>query len=84
MDFVIKNNKNVYIRLSENGKAETCKEKNMGKFTEQKAKNILKSLPKTLKNLNFRIECIPDIKMETPVQKIVKEESKKIIENTDY
>lgn len=58
--------------------------KNMGKFTEQKAKNILKSLPKTLKNLNFRIECIPDIKMETPVQKIVKEESKKIIENTDY
>ena len=56
MDFVIKNNKNVYIRLSENGKAETCKEKNMGKFTEQKAKNILKSLPKTLKNLNFRIE----------------------------
>ena len=84
MDFVIKNNKNVYIRLSENGKAETCKEKNMWKFTEQKAKNILKSLPKTLKNLNFRIECIPDIKMETPVQKIVKEESKKIIENTDY
>lgn len=84
MDFVIKNNKNVYIRLSENGKAETCKEKNMGRFTEQKAKNILKSLPKTLKNLNFRIECIPDIKMETPVQKIVKEESKKIIENTDY
>lgn len=84
MDFVIKNNKNVYIRLSENGKAETCKEKDMGRFTEQKAKNILKSLPKTLKNLNFRIECIPDIKMETPIQKIVKEESKKIIENTDY
>lgn len=78
MDFVIKNNKNVYIRLSENGKAETCKEKDMGRFTEQKAKNILKSLPKTLKNLNFRIECIPDIKMETPIQKIVKEESKKL------
>ena len=77
MDFVIKNNKNVYIRLSENGKAETCKEKNMGKFTEQKAKNILKSLPKTLKNLNFRIECIPDIKMETPVQKIVEENYRK-------
>lgn len=55
MDFVIKNNKNVYIRLSENGKAETCKEKNMGKFTEQKAKNILKSLPKTLKIVNETI-----------------------------
>lgn len=84
MDYIIKNNKKVYIRLTNNGKAETCNETNMGRFTEQKAKNILKALPKTLKNLNFHVECIPDIKVETPVQKIVREESKHVIENTDY
>ena len=84
LDYIIKNNKQVYIRLSNNGKAETCNETNMGRFTEQKAKNILKALPKTLKNLNFYVECIPDIKVETPVQKIVREESKHVIENTDY
>lgn len=69
LDYIIKNNKKVYIRLTNNGKAETCNETNMGRFTEQKAKNILKALPKTLKNLNFYVECIPDIKVETPVQK---------------
>lgn len=84
LDYIIKNNKQVYIRLSNNGKAETCNETNMGRFTEQKAKNILRALPKTLKNLNFHVECIPDIKVETPVQKIVRGESKHVIENTDY
>lgn len=40
-------------------------------FNESKAKNILYSLPKTLKRYNFRVEAIPDI-------------PPKIIENNTY
>lgn len=61
MDYVIKNHKNVYIRLNENGKPVTCGDGNKGLFEHSKAKNIFKSLPKTLRRLNFRIECVPDI-----------------------
>ena len=57
--------------LNENGKAVTCKESKKGVFDKAKALNILQSLPKGLKNLNFRVECIPDI-------------PPKIIENTTY
>lgn len=59
MDYVIKSGK-VYIRIN-NGKAETCTEKMKGLFNETKARNILNSLPKTLKRYNFHIEAIPDI-----------------------
>lgn len=59
MDYVIRSGK-VYIRIN-NGKAETCTENNKGLFTESKAKNILDSLPKTLKRYGFRVEAIPDI-----------------------
>lgn len=58
---MIKNHKNVYIRLNENGRPVTCSEINRGLFEQSKAKNILASLPKTLRRLNFRVECIPDI-----------------------
>lgn len=58
---MIKNHKNVYIRLNENGRPVTCSESNRGLFEQSKAKNILASLPKTLRRLNFRVECIPDI-----------------------
>ena len=61
MDCVIKNHKNVYIRLNENGKAVTCIEPDKTLFTELKAKNVLASLPKTLKRLKFKIEFLPDI-----------------------
>lgn len=71
MDYVIRNHKDVYIRLTENGKPDTCKENKKGVFDRVKALNILQSLPKGLKNLNFRVECIPDI-------------PPKIIENTTY
>lgn len=71
LDYVIKNHKDVYIRLTENGKPDTCKENKKGVFDRAKALNILRSLPKGLKNLNFRVECIPDI-------------PPKIIENTTY
>lgn len=61
MDYVIKNHKNVYIKLNQNGTAITCSESEKGLFEESKAKNIIGSLPKTLKRLNFKVEAIPDI-----------------------
>lgn len=61
MDYVIKNYKNVYIKLNEKGSPVTCSESDKGLFEQAKAKNILASLPKTLKRLNFRIDCVPDI-----------------------
>lgn len=60
MGYVIKNNKNLFVRLNENGKAITCGEKDMMIFEQSKAKNILSSLPKGLKRLGFNIICVPD------------------------
>lgn len=61
MDYVIKNHKNLYIKLNQNGTAITCSESEKGLFEESKAKNIIGSLPKTLKRLNFKVEPIQDI-----------------------
>ena len=55
MDYVIKNHKNVFIRLNENGKAVTCTEFDKTLFEFSKAKNVLNCLPKTLKKLNFKV-----------------------------
>lgn len=72
MDYVIKNHKNVYIRLNENGRPVTCTEHGKTLFEHSKAKNILNSLPKPLRKLGFKVEPIPDI-----IQK------KKVIEEKD-
>lgn len=61
MDYVIKNHKNLYIRLNKNGTPVTCSEHEKTLFEQSKAKNILDSLPRTLKKLQFRVEAIPDI-----------------------
>lgn len=61
MDYVIKNHKNLYIRLNKNGLPVTCAEHEKTLFDQSKAKNILASLPKTLKRLNFKVEAIMDI-----------------------
>lgn len=61
MDYVIKNHKDVYIRLNQNGTPVTCAEHEKTLFEQSKAKNILKSLPRTLQRLNFKIEVISDI-----------------------
>lgn len=66
-DYVIKNHKNVYIRLNQNGRAVTCSELEKGLFEKSKAKNILGSLPKTLKRLNFKVEPISDIGLNKKV-----------------
>lgn len=61
MDYVIKNHKGVYIRLNYNGAPVTCAEHEKSLFEQSKAKNILDSLPKTLKRLKFKVEPILDI-----------------------
>lgn len=69
MNYVIKNHKNIYIRLNENGSPVTCRENDKGLFEQSKAKNILGCLPKTLRRLNFRVDCIPDIVVKKPESK---------------
>lgn len=72
MDYVIKNHKNVYIRLNQNGAAVTCAEHEKTLFEQSKAKNILSGLPKTLKRLNFKIKAVPDIKPSNIEKKVIK------------
>ncbi len=79
MDYVIKNHKNVYIKLNCNGTPVTCTEKEKSLFEFSKAKNICASLPKTLKKFNFSVEPIPDI-----VPKQENNDKKEIIDGEDY
>lgn len=67
MDYVIKNNKGVYIRLNQNGMPVTCAEHKKMLFEQSKAKNILDSLPRTLKKLKFKVEAIPDIQQNKKI-----------------
>ena len=77
LDYVIKNSKNVFIQLNENGRPVTCTENNKGIFEYSKAKNICENLPKTLKQLRFCVEAIPAIPEK-------REEEQKIIVTNTY
>lgn len=79
MDYCIKNNNNVYLKLNEKGAPVTCSESVKGIFEFSKAKNILGSLPKTLKRLNFQVEAIPDIP-----PKEEKTSEKRVIQKENY
>lgn len=82
LNYVIKNHKNLYIRLNENGKPVTCSEKERGVFEYSKAKNILDNLQKTLKKLNFKVEAIPEtIRRREEEHKKVE---MKVIQNENY
>ncbi len=80
MDYVIKNYKNVYIKLNKNGQPITCSKSERTLFEYSKAKNICDSLPKTLKKLNFKVEAIPDIVTPKEIKRI----GEKIIQNQNY
>lgn len=82
MNYVIKNHKNLYIRLNENGKPVTCSERERGVFEHSKAKNILDNLQKTLKKLNFKVEPIPENIRQKGEE--YKEVEKKVIQNENY
>ena len=80
MDYeIVSGNQKVYIKLDSGGRPVTCGKSERGKFEKSKAKNILNSLPKTLRKFNFKMEAIPDIpKKEDPTTK------PKVIENVGY
>ena len=80
MDYVIKNHKNVYIKLNDVGQPITCVEGVKGIFEHSKAKNILDNLPKTLKRLNFTVEPLAEI---APIQVIEKQEEI-VLEKENY
>ena len=83
MEYAIVNNNGVYIRLN-NGQPVACTKKTRDTFQKQKAENILEHLPKSMRRLHFKLECIPDIKMETPVERIVKATKASIKGNDGY
>ena len=80
MDYVIRNYKGVYIRLNHNGAPVTCAEHEKSLFEQSKAKNILDSLLKTLKRLNFKVEPILDIGQN----KLNSTADRKVIKNENY
>ena len=71
MDYCIKNNKNVFIKLDNNGSPITCVESVKGIFEYSKARNILDNIPKTLKRLNFKLEAIPEIPQKVENHKAI-------------
>ena len=83
MDYVIRNNKNLYIKLNENGAPITCAEHEKALFEHSKAKNIFDSLPKTLRRLKFKVEPIPEI-VPRVNQEAIKEIKETVLENKDY
>lgn len=85
MDYLITNpSKQVFIRLDNNGRPETCGREMAQKFESSKAKNIVDHLPKTLKRFHFRAHAIPEITPQIN-KNIVQEMEKNIIQgNVDY
>lgn len=78
MDYVIKNHKNVYIKLNDIGQPITCVEGVKGVFEHSKAKNILDNLPKTLKRLNFKVEPLPEI------PPVIEKQEEVVLEKENY
>ena len=80
LNYCIKNNRNVYIKLGENGTPTACAKSMRGEFEYSKAKNILNNLPKALKNMHFRLQAIEEsIVVVKPDNKLVKQK----LENKD-
>lgn len=59
MDYMICNNRRVYIRLAENGRAETCGERDRGVFEYSKARNIVDNLPKSSEENEIQSRAYP-------------------------
>ena len=80
MDYeIVSGNQKVYIKLDSGGRPVTCGKSERGKFEKSKAKNILNSLPRTLRKFHFKMEAISEIpKKEDPTTK------PKVIENVGY
>ena len=69
MDYVIRNNRGVYIKIDSGGRPVSCNFKDRTLMDRNKERNILNSLPKSLKKMKFFMEAIPEIPprvIETP------------------
>lgn len=71
MDYVIRNNGGLYVKLNENGTPVTCHESQRGLFECSKANNICNSLPKQLKKFNFFVEAVLEIKQKREEQNVI-------------
>lgn len=61
MDYMIVNpSKSLYVRLVD-GRPTTCTKQYRQRFEYSKARNIVDSLPKTMRKFHFRVEPIPEI-----------------------
>ena len=80
LNYIIKNHKNVYIRLNKNGAPVICTENDKTIFEYSKGKNILDSMPKTLKRLNFKLDPVLQIQTESTK----KNTEKKVLEGGNY
>lgn len=85
MNYLITNpTKQVFIRLDNNGRPETCGRETAQKFESSKANNIVDHLPKTLKRFHFKVQAIPEIGTHEN-KNIVKVIEENIIhENTNF
>lgn len=83
MDYVIKTRKGVYIKLNENGTPVTCSDHEKDVFEYSKAMNIVKSLKKSLKKLNFKVEPLPEITPQSN-KELVNIIKRKVIESIHY
>lgn len=60
MNYIITNKKNC-IKLDGNGRPVTCSKDLAQEFEYSKAKNILSSLPRSMKRFMFQLEAVPEI-----------------------
>ena len=81
MDYmIISKNRDICIKLGDNGIPETCSKQYAQHFENSKARNILDHLPKTLRKFNFKVEAIPDIVSE-PNKNVVENIKNKVLQN---
>lgn len=83
VDYVIRTRKGVYIKLDSNGAPVTCPDHEKDIFEYSKAKNIVKSLKKSLKKLNFKVEPLPEITPQSN-KELVNIIKRKVIESSHY
>lgn len=81
MDYVIKNNKSVYIRINELGQPVTCVSSKKTLFEHSKAMNVLDNLPKTLKKMGFKVEAVLEIP-EKSLEKTVLQKENYVVPDT--
>lgn len=83
MNCLITNGKQ-YIRLDENGTPTTCGQALADKFPEDKAKNIIRNLPKPMRKFHFNVQLIPEISAPaTQVEEPLPDDINEVLQELD-